>query len=332
MPAGSASGGLPHAPIEGHLGARFKVERFGSGSWTLVVRSTDGSTPLEHNVGAGATPADADWFTGPLYGNRIEILLRGPADKAATCPVVSLLAELQEKVVGKPRGLVGPESRWKDPSSELAAAFDSAKLVKWGDGVVHLETLASPTALIPCTGFYISASLVLTAAHCLESNGDISRTRVKSRTREIRGPDLTLLVRQKLDFAIVRVGGAPADSVLPIGNRSANELVMWQTPRLTERLISVDGCMFDGQDGIRVRHRCDTSDGSSGSPLQVRGTGAVIGIQVAGCLDTNGTPQCVNFALRIEDIRNRLNQLEAKLREVDAAAATELFNAFRATP
>jgi hypothetical protein len=318
-----------HRPSRGVWAARFKIQPFGVGSWTLVVRSGDGRQQLERNVGSGATSADADWFTGPVYGDGVDILLRGPADRTAKCPVVLIAGELQEKSIGKPRGLVGPESRWKEASTELAQAPDSATLKRWGDGVVHLETLASATALIPCTGFYISPTLVLTAAHCIEGSGDITRTRLQLHDREIRGSDLTLLVRQRIDFAVVLVNGASATSFLPIGDRSADELVMWQTPRFAERLVSVDGCAFARLDGSRLQHKCDTSDGSSGSPLQVRSTGAVIGIQVAGCLDANGTPQCTNFALRIEEIRARLARLEPDLRKTNPTAADELFKVLR---
>jgi len=311
---------------KGVWAARFKIQTFGTGTWTLVVRTADGSQQIEHNVGDGALPADGEWFTGPVYGDAVQILLKGPADRNARCPVVMLAGELQEKSVGKPRGLVGPDGRWKDTSAELADAKDSVSIKRWGQAIVHFETLASATALIPCTGFFISPSLVLTAAHCIEGTGDITRTRLKLPDQEIRGPDLLLLVRQRIDFAIVQVKVPAASSPLSLGGTPTPALVMWQTPRFADRLVSVDGCLFSRLDGSRVEHKCDTSDGSSGSPLQSRDTGSVLGVQVAGCLDTNGMPQCVNFALRIEDIRARLALLEPGLRKTNPAAAAELFD------
>jgi V8-like Glu-specific endopeptidase len=312
---------------------RFKIERPGTGVWALVVRASDG-TLREHGVGTGVSGAELDWFTGPIYGERIDVLLRGPgpADATAVCPFIRLIAELQEKPVGKPRGRVGADNRWRLPSTELDKAPNATQLKQWSSAVVHLETLASPTALIPCTGFYITPRIVMTAGHCLEKSGDITRTRLVGAGGEIRGTNLTLFAKMNADFAVVLVNGPAPAQVLSLGTRSANDFVMWQTPRFSDRLVSVEGCVFDRPDGVLIQHKCDTSDGSSGSPLQLRGGGAVVGIQVVGCLAADLKPTCVNHALGVDEIRKNLKRIEAALRSINSAAATELFNAIPAAP
>ena len=311
--------------IPGVWAARLRLERPGTGNWTVQIQGTDGAPAESRAVGDGAT-AGTEWVAGPAHGKQVRIRLNGPATPGARCPLILILSELQQLTKGKPRGLVLNDDRWPDPSPQLTAAPDSQVLTGWAKAVAYVEILGTSTSLVPCTGFFISPHLMITAAHCISSKADAARARVLVGDREVPGSGLRLLIAQKIDFSIVFVEGTQSD-VLRLGADAPQNLVVWQRPSLTEKLISVVGCTFERNDGVKMQHRCDTTGGASGSPVQSRATGDVVGVHILGCTDTNRTAQCVNAALRVSEMKAKLLQLEPKLRAVDVAAADELLRA-----
>ena len=314
--------------IPGVWAARLRLERPGTGNWTLVIQGNDGAPAETRAVGDGASPG-TEWVAGPAHGTQVRIALNGPATATASCPLIRILSELQQLTKGKPRGLVLNDDRWADPSPQLTAAPDSQVLRGWSSAVAYVEILSGSTSLVPCTGFFISTHLMITAAHCISSKADATRARVLVGQRTVPGSALRLLIAQKIDFSVVWVEGNQSD-VLRLGADAPQDLVVWQRPSITEKLISVVGCTFEKNDGARMQHRCDTTGGASGSPVQSRVTGDVVGVHILGCTDTNRTAQCVNAALRVSEIRAKLLQLEPKLRLVDSVAADELLRALTA--
>jgi V8-like Glu-specific endopeptidase len=103
---------------------------------------------------------------------------------------------------------------------------------------------------------------------------------------------------------------------------------MWQIPRIKATRISVDGCQFGQMVGASIQHQCDTVDGSSGSPLQLRTSGEIAGLHVKGCVSDNGTINCINIARGIDEIAREVTRLKSDLRTVFPTQAPELLAAF----
>jgi hypothetical protein len=307
---------------------RFRVTAPGTGVWKVRVDPGGGSPPLEMEIGGDAPGAQTEWLAGPVSGTLIKITLTGPGSVTARCPVIRLEAELRQRRPGAPRGLVGADDRWAESSAKLAAAPDVASLRKWSSSLAHIELVAPSGVLVPCTGFFISAHVMMTAAHCIGSRADAARAVLRIGTQEIPGSSLRLIMALKVDFALVWVNDPPAIETLALEDASAADLVVWQWPELPARLVSADGCVFERFDGDLIRHRCDTTGGASGAPVQMRSNGAVVGLHVLGCAES-GTPQCANFALRAREIRSRILGLANELRSAEPQAAAEILAVIR---
>lgn len=307
---------------------RFRAIDFGTGTWKIVVTSDDGSPPQERQLPASATAGEFVWDAGPFFGSFVTITLQGPGDSSARCPLVWLDKELREDQKSTPRGLVGDDDRWSETSPELAAAPDNAALARWGASIAHVQIVVGIGALVPCTGFFISANLMLTAGHCIPTDADAARTTLLAGGQRIRPGALRLVAAQDIDFSLIWVD-TPQQEFLKIADAGREASVLWQQPTRTAKLISVKGCVVKGNEGVTLVHRCDSVPGASGAPLQTRDTGEVVALHIAGCVSDNRKPSCVNHALRMSEIRRRLLSLENVLRSEDPIAAAQVFKVFR---
>ena len=311
---------------DGIWAARFSATQMGTGAWTLHVEAADGSQRQSAPVAAGATGAFG-WVTAPVYGNAIRVILEGPADPAAVCPSVVLQEELTIDHKSVRRGLVGRDDRWTEESPELKGAADGALILTWGQGIAHVEVLTASGGVIPCTGFFVSAHVMVTAAHCIASHEEARATRLFVSGQEIRGHALKLLMAQDIDFSLVWVD-VPQTSFLPVPGTQSGPSLLWQRPSLAEKKVSAVGCVARANSGLHVEHQCDSMPGASGSPLQDRASGAVIGVHVVGCLSDHEQPSCVNGALRMAEVRARIRALLPELQALDPIAAAEVIAAF----
>lgn len=311
---------------DGIWAARFSATQLGTGAWTLHVEAADGSQRQSAPVTAAATGA-FEWVTAPVYGTAIRVILEGPADAAAACPAVVLHEELTIHHKSVKRGLVGSDDRWTEDSPELKAAADGALITTWGQGIAHVEVLTASGGVIPCTGFFVSAHVMVTAAHCIASHEEARATRLFVSGQEIRGHTLRLLMAQDIDFSLVWVD-APQPAFLSVSETPSGASLLWQRPSLAEKKVSAVGCVTKANSGLNVEHQCDSMPGASGAPLQDRASGAVIGVHVVGCLSEYGKPSCVNGALRMTEVRARIRALLPELQALDPVAAAEVIAAF----
>ena len=308
--------------------------------WRIRVANGDGTVEADTRVGESSEwiereerpggPRIREWTTPLINATSVTIQLLPDPGNMTPCPAVRFRGELEQRVPGKARGSFGLDQTWTVSDPKIDQQANGRDLRQWSQAIVHLETLTSPTVLVPCTGAFISEHVVLTAAHCIEPTGNIRRTRVKINGTDIGGAQLTLLVMNEIDYALVWVENPPGHTTLSIGAgpRTESEYVMWQIPELDAMRISFDGCQFGRMSGPSIQHQCDTVFGSSGSPRQLRRSGVVTGVHVLGCVAGNGTTACVNVARAIEEITQQMVRLKADLQSVHGMRATEVLTAF----
>jgi hypothetical protein len=141
---------------------------------------------------------------------------------------------------------------------------------------------------------------------------------------EHRGAGL-LAAQESLDFSLVWVDADTLPPPLTLNDAATPAFVLWQHPPDKPDVVSVHECALIRRDGERVFHQCDSSNGSSGSPVQARDSGAVVALHTKGCPDTqNATQNCQNYGINTANIKARIRQLLPDLQNYFPPAATEL--------
>jgi hypothetical protein len=309
---------------------RFVLEGAATGAWHLEVIALD--TELRWRAALNV-PVGTTIESDPLRSARVTIRLIGPGGAGQQCPLVRLVGELQEQVPSKPRGLVGQDDRWALGHPTLHQQKDVAVLLTWGNAVVHLQVVSRTGLLLPCSAFFVTPNVFMTAAHCIGSVEEAQKAIVHLPDRLVTGNDLKLLMADgELDFALVRATGANAPTTLSLGGLPGPSLVLWQFPSSNARLISVVNCAGTrtGQTAL-LTHRCDSTGGSSGSPIQARDDGKVVGLHTSGCAQGNGTNNCVNGGSIADGIRANILKVEVPLRQWDPVGAEELLAALKSS-
>jgi hypothetical protein len=184
----------------------------------------------------------------------------------------------------------------------------------------------SPTGLmVPCTGYFISENLLMTAAHCVSTDVGAARAVVYLDSQTITGSGVRLVMAQgqDLDFSLLWIVGAHATAILALSDGTPQPLAVWQAGEALKK-VSIIQCSMLTASADLLEHSCDTIGGSSGSAVQDLATGAVVGLHVAGCTTSNATAACRNGATPANAIRRRILQYSADLKKADAAAAAQL--------
>jgi hypothetical protein len=311
-------------PSDGPWAGEFSVTAAGAGGqWRMKVEALDKTRTREYPLSVGT-------FTTDVFNGGVRISLLGAG---APCARVRLERELEQVGRADARGQSGPDDRWETQDARLSAEPDAQSIRRWGASIAHLRILTSTHYLIPCTGFFITPRVLVTAAHCIGSRRDVPTATVFLDGNEIPGAEFDLLMAQgdELDFTLLwRKGATAATPSLRVGTDKDPRLLLWQQPQLTKKVVSVKDCgLREPISGRRrIAHECDTEAGSSGSPVQSRATGAVIGLHTVGCNPAqNLTKDCVNYAINFEDIRKRVLEKEKPLRARNAEAAAEVIAA-----
>lgn len=161
-----------------------------------------------------------------------------------------------------------------------------------------------------CSGFLVSQDLLMTASHCFKARPDLCRQSVAlfgydlsfPRPVKARSCDEIVYMNPYIDVAIVRL--SPSDGISEVATlsnvslSSSQALTVVQHPRGSVRLASRDiECrVVDPRTSLRpsrrdldhallaelgFSHRCDTLEGSSGSPV-FSSDGRVVGVHQGG--------------------------------------------------
>lgn len=291
----------------------FEVLTTAPGDWFVVVEG--GGLTWRQRV----SRKGERWLTPAFAAAAVDVFLEGPGT-GTPCPQVILRSELRGGQAASTRGVVGMDERWHLASAELRALADFKTIESWAPSIVHLQIFDAERGL-PCSGFFVAPHLVMTARHCVMTTTEAANTSVDIGTEIVRAPDL-LVSQEDLDFSLLWVNTTSARTPLAMRAQPAAPMVLWQSPAARELLVSVVDCGV-AAGSTHFFHRCDTSVGTSGAPIQNRADGAVVALHTDGCT-ISGSPQCVNFGTSIGDIRARLSDRLPLLEQFHPMAGAEL--------
>jgi hypothetical protein len=205
-----------------------------------------------------------------------------------------------------------------------------------GRAVVRLR-LVSPEGMGHfCTGFMVTAEIMMSNEHCL-SNEKVARSAlvdfdfegphdrpVRARVTEF------LLASFPLDYALVRVGPVPS-GVMPISLKKRvppvrnQELLLIQHPNGEHKQVSRINCRLKElqakgrADGTDFSHLCNTLGGSSGSPILDRRQARLVGLHHLEVQPAGDAP-VYNQGVLLDMI---LRDLEERRRDIHEKVTTE---------
>lgn len=149
-----------------------------------------------------------------------------------------------------------------------------------------------------CSGFFATATLIITNSHCVSSKADKVRgwSRLLDSSEREGPPDIQYLTIEYFsdadkdpDFAILR-SVDPSEHYIPLSTEACDDgtAELPQFPEGRSLVVNRDqdcnvidlGRSIGGVE--RIKHGCDSGPGSSGSPLLRRGSLCVIGLHYWG--------------------------------------------------
>lgn len=194
----------------------------------------------------------------------------------------------------------------------------------WAKSVAKLKFIADDKTY-NCTGFLISANLLITNKHCLQNDVEWRSTQVLfdyATGESTKSSCFTELVTpcdepdcKNLDYAIFRLELTPPGRVpLQLDSETqlniGRDLLIIQHPGGELKQISVLDCkVVPTPPGVQILpndfvHLCDTKGGSSGSGVIDKKSKKVIGLHHLGWDEDQDLPedQRVNYAVKMRDI------------------------------
>jgi hypothetical protein len=209
------------------------------------------------------------------------------------------------------------------------SSVTEADIKTWGKSIARMRFINEEDGLENfCTGFLVSKDLFLSNEHCAKKNElqstyldfDYDRENQKPESYEL---EELLASSKELDFALYKLKKVPNRPFLPLRVGAAissdkQSLIVIQHPGGKAKQVVYEDCKVAGAlipgvkvIGLPVRktdfgHLCDSETGSSGSPVQDRQSGQVVGLHHLG-LPPSGT-ELINRAVRIEFIVDFLKQ------------------------
>lgn len=217
-----------------------------------------------------------------------------------------------------------------NPKDRPVAEFSgNPALMKASRSVAKL-IISRDLETISCTGFMVSAELMVTNQHCISSAASCSGSYAKfgyerdAAGKLSKGQDFNCVRLLEsdvgLDFAIIRVDGSPGHSSrwghLQLADRKpalGEPLAVVQHPDGDPKRVAVQGCSITTIAAVGklpgsetdFGHRCDTMTGSSGSPA-LDASMKVVGLHHMGFDTADARWSYENRAVRAEELRARI--------------------------
>ncbi len=208
---------------------------------------------------------------------------------------------LTESAVAGAESVLALSEKWE----QLTEFSESEPEREWSRAVGRLEILYGNTFGV-CTAFLISETEILTNYHCIPGPGTpVRRATLRMGYYTYNAADtesytVTVtpkILSRKLDVALLEVSGRPGETwgFLEFAEEMPKErdrLSIIHHPAGQVKHITQSGCRAGPahqRDADVLLHRCDTTKGSSGSPLLNR-KGQIVGLHYAGTPMQGGNP------------------------------------------
>jgi hypothetical protein len=167
-----------------------------------------------------------------------------------------------------------------------------------------------------CTGFLLSPTLLITNSHCISSTKQLGTARAEFDYDSSGVQPQTVLITEllansdmdHLDYSLLRLNRPVGTAVKLSTERpgAKEKFILIQHPNGMPKKIAVKKCAFQSAT-VPGRpsdffHLCDSSFGSSGSPVMDAETGAVVGLHHLGATDPRTKTDYHNMAVGVAEI------------------------------
>ena len=202
----------------------------------------------------------------------------------------------------------------------------SKRIQSYGKSVARIRWKSDGMTIGSCTGFLISPALLMTNRHCMRTKPELDHTSVDfdyvdgASCFPVYHINSQKCCDSDLDIAVYSLDReVPDANLLYWAPKSVNvypdePLLIIQHPGGGTKKVSQFDCKIVATDvpgssskSRDFSHYCDTSGGSSGSPVLDFATGVVVGIHHNGFKGQSET--LVNQAIKLEDILNTLARI-----------------------
>lgn len=207
----------------------------------------------------------------------------------------------------------------------LAIKASSPRIQELGRSVCRLRIMVAGLGQATCSGFLIADDLILTNEHCVTSASEARATLVDFGYDEPSGTAQTLqgvaleAVNRELDYAVLRLERRPPPAFPRVSFNTAvasasQQLLVVEHPLGGYKQVSIESCEVSdvSMPGVSspttdFGHKCDTLNGSSGSPVMDFASGEVVGLHHLGFDPDTRTyvNRAVHAGLVLADIRKR---------------------------
>lgn len=289
------------------LGVR--VTAVGAGPWTFTVTNPNGAVVAEF-ASADVTAPFEWWSPEVKNGGRVRLTgnLRGVQLGINECVPGSSEPELKSTI---------PPDDAKDIS-----LYRMEQFYTWGKSVARLKVLDA-LGYYTCTAFLVAPNRLLTNEHCTSKSWKTMTAEFNAETGNMGQIDAQAVVEviradPKIDIAVLRLGRPVTHPVVRIAATDVQDttsvpLVVVHHPSGKDKHASRDDCrstVGGATAAAQFPHICDTSKGSSGSPVFAAADGTVVGLHRKGFRE--GTPSGRNQAVRASEIIKFLNSIPAE--------------------
>lgn len=297
-----------------------------SESTRIVIRNL--SDEVIEDVSIAAFSAGTEYWTRVLPGSYALVQVVGDAGNTAS-GLSFRIARIGTSAKGA--SLLSKVDPLNPKDRPIAEFNGNAALMKASRSVAKL-IISRDLETISCTGFMVSADLMVTNQHCISSAAACSGSYAKfgyerdAAGKLSEGQDFRCVRLLEsdfgLDFALIRLEGAPGQAArwghLQWAQRkhSIDEpLTVIQHPDGDPKRAAVQGCFVTTVDAVGklagdasdLGHRCDTMTGSSGSPA-LDASMKVLGLHHMGFDTSDARWSFENRAVRAERLLARISK------------------------
>jgi Trypsin-like peptidase domain len=283
------------------------------GPWQLVVRSELTGAIADTYDSSSAWAARGDFWTRDVAGAAALVDLLASGDCSRLTIVIDKYAYAAAPL--QKQSIFGVDGR-------IPVLNASARIRDMGKSVARLRIMIPGLGQATCTGWAVTDSLVFTNEHCVGSVADARSTLVDwgydgpaSAIETVRADDLVALSHD-LDYALLHLEKPLAAKWPPLelSSREAAEnedLILIEHPLGGFKQASLESCEVSAlhMPGVSAGqtdfgHRCDTLNGSSGSPVISDASGKVVGLHHFGFDAATNTyvNRAVSIGLIVADV------------------------------